>query len=125
HTQMFEQKGTFVSVGKWAVATGAAWTIQSLMSLAFPDPIDFLDYTMIVPIALALISLWQLRQAGSFGDGRPSQLVAGLSISGLFTVVLCDLRFARERHFLVPFEIVGTAALVLGLIAGGIAAICA
>jgi hypothetical protein len=117
---MEPRSSSWQQVGKWAMATGLAWTVQSAMSLAFPNPTDVLDYTMVVPMTLTMIVLWQLRGVGAFGGGRIAQVIAGLVSIGALTVIPCQIGFANERDALIPFEIVATAALILGLIIGGI-----
>src|SRR4051794_5849883 len=85
------------TVGRWAVAAGAAWTAQSALSLALPDPTDLLDDTMIVPMTLTMIALWQLRAAGAFGNGQLSNAIAALAAIGVATIVPCQVGFATGR----------------------------
>src|SRR5689334_18058145 len=107
-------------IGKWSVAAAVAWTAQSALSLAIPDPTSVLDYTMMLPMALTMVVLWQLRSGGVFGDGVLSRAVATLTVIGIATTVPCQIAFANKIDELVAVEIVCTAALILGLVIGGI-----
>lgn len=120
---MLFEGGDWQRVGKWGIATAIAWTAQSALSLAFPDPTALLDYTMMVPMTLTMIALWQLRGRHAFGDGALARVVTTLAAIGIVTVVPCQIGFAHEIDELLAAEIVCTAALILGLVIGGIALI--
>jgi hypothetical protein len=109
--------------GKAAIAAAIAWTAQGLASLILPDPTDLLDYSMIAPMALAMLALWQLRARGAFGDGKLSTAVAGLAGLALLTVIPCQIGFATDNDPLKIVSIVCTAAFILGLVVAGIAII--
>lgn len=50
--------GHWKRIGQLAVAAAAAWTAQSLLSLAIPNPTSALDYTMVLPMVLTMVALW-------------------------------------------------------------------
>jgi hypothetical protein len=111
-------------VGVVAAAASAAWVLQSLTSLALPDPTAVLDVTMIVPILLTISGIWLLRQQGVFGDGIIARIIVGLCAVGLLFTIPGQLAFAFDWGGAgMAAAIVETAALIGALVLAGIAII--
>ena len=105
-----------------AVATSAAWVVQSLLSLALPDPTAVLDVTMIAPVLLTAASIWLLRQRGAMGDGVLSRVVAALAAGTALFAIPGQVSFAAgwDGPGTVPAILV-TVAFIVSIVLGGIA----
>ncbi len=122
-------------VGKWrevsshqvgivAIGAAIAWMIQSVVSIALPDPTALLDLSMIVPMLLTILGLTALQRLGLSGTGKLNCLAAWILTIAAFTAIPGQICLAFDLDSIKPV-IVGVSAVTFvgGLVLTGIAII--
>ena len=102
--------------GLLAIGTSVAWLLKSVISIALPDPTALLDLTMIVPLALTLISLLALHRIGFSGTGKLKGVTVWIVTIAAITAIPGQLCLALDLDSLKPVIVSVSAATFVGVL---------